>query len=1363
MSAPTLDLHAAPAGRPERFTARWRLVAAGLSNVWRYGDLLMDAPSGRLLLRGPNGTGKTTALEALWPYLLDLNPRQMSAGKARQASLRSLMAEGATGNKRVGYMWLTFAGPGSTGERSYGVRVQWSTSNPVDVVPFTVPGRPVRDVPVHGPGRSTLNREDFTDAVTRAGGTVFTDEEEYRTDLAARVWGTTAGELADIAARLRVVRNPSLLADLSADRAAELLLDALPPVDPAEVTATADALEASNATRAAFEADERAAAVITGFADAWAGHVVTVVAAAQSEAALAARRAADAERDARRAEKEAADAEHAAQAATEATGAARARVDDTEARIRALKESAAYQGAQQLADRERAVQATAATATARWQALEQAAKGARDLADRLRRDLEDLREDLAAALDKARSVAPDLTGPDDLVTVTVRPRAVVDIAGRTCDPGPDVTATVDLDGLRDRAARLDQQAREHGTRAADAELAVADHTRTVAPAVDAAAQASADAARADETADLATARARRDADAAAAAATALCDQVTAWVSQDGNATLTDGQWEPGDVTDLAAAEPGQVLAQVTVWRAQAARSATELAAGHKATANEATARARALRGEATQARKQAARLRAGDLLPLPVPAWVDRADTADTDLFGACVNWADRVTDPADRARLEAAMAACGLLGAQVTPDGVTGAQWAAHPAGDPVHPNLGEVLTADPTHRLAGTVTAVLARIGLADTARPGAGGLVIGRDGTFTAGPVAGDVTAAGPVPAATHVGAHQRAQAALARAAELDAHADDLDRQADGEDATAAQARDAARDVTARAAEFPATDPLAAAETRRADRARDAVDAEQEARAAHDRARAAHEAAEEALREWTGRTTARGLPTTVEDLTTLARDARRTADTLAGVAAELRGRTLTRATRLDPSGRGRVTVTGEHLDELVAQARTAHADAAKAEAEYATLAATLGAAAQQVTEQVAALERDLIGHRTALEKATATERDAAVTSGHKRAEARQARAVADAAVPQTRRTRQALERLLRAPGVADTLAPDGVGPDWWAADPVAAAAAAVRGRAQVSRRLLADRYDTARAALATGGAWALDRGDIVDDLELFVLTHDGATYDPTAAAALAARIRDRARKALAEDEERALREFVIGRLPTAIGLAWQRQSDWVRAVNQKMRSASSSSGVLVQVRTQLRDDLSAAQRTVYELSCKVSDATRTPEQRQEVGQALTQLIAAAGGEDLKDKVAQAVDVRSWVRVHYEIDRGTGKVERWGTKTGLSGGERRLVVLAPMLAAAAAGYDGLAATGARLVALDEVPAEVDERGRQGLARYLADLDLDVIATSHLWDGSPGAWDGIDAYDLEAGSDQTVVAFPMAVRGVTDVPGDPW
>lgn len=155
----TLDLDftdtpaTAPAGNPDRFTSRWHLVGAGLSNVWRYGNLELPAMSGRLLLRGPNGTGKTTALEALWPFLLDLDHGQgkLSAGKARTTTLKQLMAEGAKEKgRRYGYVWLTVAPPAGANEPvqvTYGVRLQYSpsASPAVTIVPFTVPARPVQD------------------------------------------------------------------------------------------------------------------------------------------------------------------------------------------------------------------------------------------------------------------------------------------------------------------------------------------------------------------------------------------------------------------------------------------------------------------------------------------------------------------------------------------------------------------------------------------------------------------------------------------------------------------------------------------------------------------------------------------------------------------------------------------------------------------------------------------------------------------------------------------------------------------------------------------------------------------------------------------------------------------------------------------------------------------------------------------------------------------------------------------------------------------------------------------------------------------------------------------------------------------
>jgi hypothetical protein len=55
-----------------------------------------------------------------------------------------------------------------------------------------------------------------------------------------------------------------------------------------------------------------------------------------------------------------------------------------------------------------------------------------------------------------------------------------------------------------------------------------------------------------------------------------------------------------------------------------------------------------------------------------------------------------------------------------------------------------------------------------------------------------------------------------------------------------------------------------------------------------------------------------------------------------------------------------------------------------------------------------------------------------------------------------------------------------------------------------------------------------------------------------------------------------------------------------------------------------------------------------------------------------------------------------------------------------------------------------------------------VSDVD-DSRSEEDMWDGAPGAWDGIDAWDFEAAEEGTVVAFPMQVRGLADLPGDRW
>jgi len=1342
-----------PAGDPTRFERRWHLVGAGLSNIWFYGDLRLPAATGRLLLRGPNGTGKTTALEALCPYLLDLNQQRLGAGKSRTTTLKSLMATGAVGKRRYGYLWLEFAAPADGGVLSFGARLLYSQSGSpaVVVVPFMIPGRPLVDLPLHGPNRAPLTAEEFTAAVDAIGGEIFDDPEDYITRLATHVLKMEPDDVRLLAQRMRQVRNPSLLGDVTAREAADSLRESLPGVDPDIVTATANALSESESTRDAFRRDAEAADVLADFAAVWTGHVVTVVGELHRTAAARAGEARTAAAALKRARGGLEGAVARSEAADEAVERVNEELAAARARVRAAEQHDAYKAAGRITDLGETVEALADNASLETGRLSAVATALAESGRRLAGHAEVMTTDISGLVQAAAEADPASAPEEPPFTWRTVPRAVITVGGTTADPGPAVRVDAATDELDTLAAGWTELGSQHRTRAESAGLAMKDH-EAVADAETAAVQAERDhAAKADE-ADRAAGRERSATTAARDAATALAGRITTYSAD--NPDLS-ADWRDV-IGDLAALEPAAALEAATGWIEIVRHRGADSAGRLDAQAAEIAGRATAARTEAGELRRRAAELRAGRLLPLPRPSWAGPGE--DDTALGSALDWRADVADPGDRALLESAMAAAGLLGATLHHDSAGTAVWTVtaqdtRPVGD----SLNRVLTVDPRHPRAATAEAVLARIGYEPSALAvgDTGVLTIGADGTFRAGVLRGrapGATADSDAPAASHIGARQRRAAALVEADRLEVEADGLVATAEGLDAAAARSAAEATDLRRRAGAFPKLGPLTAAEAERSRLAGNALDAVAAADTADRLARVLRAEHRAVAVEWSDRTRARGLPADITALTTLRQDGARIAAALDRAARDLSTRLIGRVRTLlndvradDDKAAGLVTLT--------ATARAAHERATEAEATLDHLRRSIGSSAAQAVQEHRDATAAELEANARVKEATAQAQNLAkavgtATTAHDLAAAHEARTR-----PAASQAALLLRQLVMVDGVASCLGIDQADvPD---ADLPDLVSHALTGRRTNVRKTVRERYDLARATLA--GTWALEPGDSHGELDTYVLTHQDHTYTPHAAAAHARTLKERAETALAVAEEAALRDFVVGRLPSAIGVAWQRLEDWSKTVNRKMRTAAASSGVGVQVRVQLLKDLSKAVATVHELSCRTSDAARGPQEKQRVGQALQALIAAAPGDTMDAKVAAAVDIREWVSVHYEVDRPGHPPTRWGPRTGLSGGERRLVVLAPMLAAIAAAYDRTESDGLRLATLDEVPAEVDEKGRTALARYLAELDLDLLCTSYLWDGAPGAWDGIDAHDLEKDMDGTVVAFPMLVRGLIE------
>jgi len=1356
----------------DRFGRRWRLTAAGLSNVWRFGDLLMDANSGRLLMRGPNGTGKTTALEALWPYLLDLNSRLLGAGKARQTTWTALMREGANGvRRRVGYAWLTLAGPGEAGELSYGVRLQFSegSSPPVKIVPFRVPDRPVTGVPLIGDGRSALSLDDFTDAISAAGGQVFADEDEYVADLAARVLRTSAAEARLLAGRIRQVRNPNLLGDLSPQQARDALRDALPGVADDVINATAEALAESAETRAAFDRDRGNAELIADFAAVWSGHAAEILRAALKEANDVQDELHRCQGEANRIAGKVGRVQTAHKEAKQRADALSESKTQLEGRIKGLEATDAYRTAGVLTALEEQLRAEQDTAETRWGALASAARETRNGSAALESSLTELSADVRAVQERISEADPDVAGLEPLVMWTRAPRAVLTVGDLSVDAGPLVTITSDEKPIAEAVVAWRTAADARTARAETALLALADHEPVAA--ADTVAQAAEEkAAGLSERLDTDELRLRQLTENTAATAAKLIDEVVEWT--DGNRLLAnppldapdDGAdraaygdgWDARDVEALRDAEPAQALDAADSFASTALTWANSRAGRLRADAHATDEHAGDLRREAEELRARAAALRAGKLLALPRPAWAGGG--VDDDALGSALDWQSSFDEDA-RPALEAALAAAGLLGATLTASAATTMAWQVGAQGPAMPQNLTTVLTVDPEHPLAATAAAVIERVALVESAASDVerAALVIGRDGTFRAG-VAVGAPALAPGMAtflpAQHVGARQRRAAALARAGQLDDEAAELELQAEDAAGRAAALRQEAVQLLRAASLFPPRETLRTAEAGRAAKALDVTALSKELDKATGKASRRRQQHQRLYEEWAERTRSRALPVILEELAAVETAARGVARTLRISAGELAERFAPRLGRLRAAATSSDGPAG--LTELLGKAKAAATRATQTQSEMDARRERAGAAMDEVLEW----------HREAKHELAEVVEQFGPTNGERERldrevvrlteQLRVAREKAEEALPLVGQRIRQLTRLLDAPGVVDAVFA-GARPS---ADRLLAdVAGGLASAKSYTKKTLRDRYDEARARLA--GSWALGSGDPLGELDTYVFSYGDDSFTPARAAAHATALADSAEAALAAAEEKALRDFVVGLLPTAIRTGWVRMHDWTREVNRKMRSAAASSQLSVQVRINLASDMSEHARTVYELACKVFEADRTAEQDAAVSQALQALINAADGESMVGKVAAAVNIREWVDVTYEIRRPDGTTVNWTPRTGLSGGERRLVVLAPMVAAIAASYDRLGDTVLRLAALDEVPAEVDEQGREGLARYLATLDLDLICTSYLWDGAPGAWDGIDAWDLEAAPDTTVVGFPMLVRGLVPLPGD--
>ncbi|WP_329392624.1 hypothetical protein OHA45_37170 [Streptomyces lydicus] len=1352
----------------ERWWRRWHLIGAGVDNVWYYTREVLPCPSGRWLARGPNGTGKTTLLEGLCPYLLNPAHHHLSSASKRSTSLVSLMKGGSTGRRRFGYMWLSFGPPGDpasgyadAGEQHYGLRLEYAQSNnSVETAPFRLPVVPGHD----GSDLSTMSLDDFRVWVEAQGGEVFASTDAYVADLAQRVFGCGPGTLKRIARQIRKVRNPGLLAGLSPSDAAAELREALPTVSPEVVKATQEALAAAETTRRRFERDTKTAQLLNDLAAAWS-HAAAQAGAQGVDAALACATAlaegrTEAEQACTNAEAGARDLDELRGLIQELTAAER----QTSERARALARDAASSDVaharDEVARTESAHEKDCELLTVHMEAAGRAAGGVQDAVGAV----SELTDRVAHSCREALVPVPVAAA----VTVRRGEQAPLRIGERSFAQAPRVDVVVEESTAGQSVEQL-QQACAHLERRGEAAAAVALAYRDVEGAHEESVQARQRANAAADTAQEAAARHQETLEHAQERAVALSDRVQGW-AQTVRGRCRTPHMDAGVIAAKARGwgdgrECSGVLHDVGQLVRKVAREAEASSVHARTRAERHAGQAEQARKAAAEAAERARRLGSGELLPLPAPSWHGGGD--EQRAFACAVEW----TSPdagvgALRDVAEAVMAAAGLLSAELTELGADGhGRWLVHPHGPalPEGQSMAAVLRAVPGHPLQEVAARVLKRIAYLPSA-VGAeadrvtAGLVVGADGTFRAGVMTGHLPVeSGQVPRASHIGAAVRQAAALRAAAQAQAECDHWQQQAVRHARAAHQMGLFAETVQELAGQFPheAVAEADRAETTRAEASRAAhmadAHASQQDRIAQDK-ESCHRAA---LGRWRTSAVELGLPDSLLAVRQEAQDAKVRAAAVRAAADDLQG--LDRLV--------------EKVREAAVQAQTASQRAQQAagaaQASYAEVLAAHAAleACRQRSEmdELALTEAADAAHKAhhdtqkRLEKAQLRMEGVAGRAGNAQRAADEAARRVEQAVPAAQTSLARVRELMAFDPLRELLGCPPQEPDddtdasGWLTE--------LRGRLQAvpaPATPLEDCASAVRAHLASeDDDWQLGHGQAPEGLPTHQLTLTGykGMSPPAAAHHAAARLKA-AQAAYDTAEDQALQQFVLGSIPTAISTAWVDLHTWVKNINSQMKLARASSGLLVQLKVRLAADLTPSRAVIHRLTCEIGDADRTPEQQHSVGQELLAVMRhgeEGAAADRATRLAEAIDIRNWVTVQYMIVREDGTQEQWGKpQTTVSGGESRLIVLAPMLAALAAEYRDLPAHALRLCALDEVPGEVDQAGRDGIAEYTASLDLDLMCTSHHWDGSPGAWDGIDIHDLAKSSTGIIIAEPM-------------
>ncbi len=1323
------------------------LSRAGIVNVYQYGNEILHFAGGRLLLRGVNGSGKSTAMNMLLPFLLDADTRRIDAAGEQSGVLRSWMLSGREEPQPQGYLWLEVAKGESYLSFGCGIRANRATDQ-VTTWWFITSRRPGIDLSLVE-GRVPVSREALRAAT--APDPLFGHEQraDYRAELRRRLFG--GADIEQHLHLLRIVRNPRVGDRLDAELP-QYLQDALPQLSDAALDDAAQPLEDLEEHRRNVADLRRTADTLNALDATYRNYARTELHRLADEMFEAARISRERRRDEEKAQRAHDQAAERRRAAELRKRELQNEVEQLRSAIEALKASEAYTSGAQLNDLREHVGSLERTKAA----AEQAFQRMRAASERATNAVRSARQEVAADHDALRRRLLELANFASACQVAARPPSAPPInSDRDSSADLELAPAGQIDtGAADRAlaglAVAARQRIEEVETVAAAVAAIEPAERTVRAAERAAADA-----------QSATDEARK---AVSDAHTRFQSAIYTWQE-------AASDWIGGVQRHCATYELVGIQAPVEVGAA-----VEYIASGHRIDAVLEALITPAVRHHETlraqretsleQQRKlleelaaRAAELTAKQLPDPPTLGWQQRRDRP---CLAELIDFAGHVA-PAARADLEAALEASGLLAAEVHADGTLrlvdgqlviapGATDAPAPLSTLLRPDIpvGDDINGEARNAVERILRAI-------STDWSAEAQTIVTIDGQFRIGAVRGRYLKSEP----EHIGL-------TARRAALERQRAESERAL--EQAKAEQARIACELQAARAAlgealsmrdRIPSDQELHAAMWRRTEGEKALEKAEallHLRRSELQTAEQQHSEAVSSARATAGRLSLPVLPAELRglraDLGQIIADCREAQGELARLLRTLgrwreRGSDW-RAARTDEE------TSGAHLTSVLEELISA-------QQRLSTLDATIGIAYEEVMAAVAGKDQQLTAARDSAEQADKTLENAVVevtVTAKNHESAAGGRERADVACVQALGV---LERALGVPGLSEAaLEPpkteaDGVtAADDRPAGPAGAhllalaqaslgaedAAASARGlvdliRAQVPRPAEPPtaaegvRVSIRRRRDSLGAGWDAEDRQPDERLPLHVEVTGPLAHQTPLPAATQIVQRQLATLAglLSTKQHQALRNLLQGLVAREIAEKLHSAGELIDRMNERLAAITTSHGIGVRLRWRRRDDLDPALAETIELLAKPPDL-RTAEEDGRLSAVLGRRIDDAHREDpgtpYRELIARVLDYREWHVMTILLHRPGRPAERLGRRTALSEGEKKIVSYLPLFAAVAASCDGLAASepGAlRFVLLDDAFAKVSEDNHAKLFGLLVELDLDFVATSErLW-----------------------------------------